>query len=119
MDGVQPMPLPALHSAFHPVVPPGEQWYPRADFIEEIPDEAIEEHVEFAAQMPSWKSTMHLYPIDGAPLLGPDETPWGYRSQPGPVIDGVDPTRPTPRRSASGRSPTTRRCIRSRPAARM
>ena len=93
MDGVQPMPLPALQSAFDPVFPAGEQWYWRADFVEEISDEAIEKHVEFAAQLPSWKSTMHLYPIDGAAhRVGPTETPWGYRNANwGQVIVGVDP----------------------------
>jgi FAD/FMN-containing dehydrogenase len=93
MDGVQPMPLPALQSAFDPIFPPGEQWYWRADFVEEIPDEAIEKHVEYAAQLPSWKSTMHLYPIDGAVhRVGADETPWGYRNANwGQVIVGVDP----------------------------
>jgi FAD/FMN-containing dehydrogenase len=92
LDGVQPMPLPALQSAFDPIFPPGDQWYWRADFVEEIPDEAIEQHVEFAAQLPSWKSTMHLYPIDGAvQRVGPTETPWGYRSANwGQVIVGVD-----------------------------
>jgi FAD/FMN-containing dehydrogenase len=93
LDGVQPMPLPALQSAFDPVFPPGEQWYWRAAFVEEIPDEAIEQHVAFAAEMPSWKSTMHLYPIDGAVhRVGPHDTPWGYRSANwGQVIVGVDP----------------------------
>jgi hypothetical protein len=93
MDGVQPMPLPAIQSAFDPIFPPGEQWYWRADFVEEIPDEAIEQHVKFAAEMPSWKSTMHLYPIDGAVhRVGPSDTPWGYRNANwGQVIVGVDP----------------------------
>jgi FAD/FMN-containing dehydrogenase len=93
MDGVQPMPLPALQSAFDPIFPPGEQWYWRADFVEEIPDEAIERHVEFAAQLPTWKSTMHLYPINGAVhRVGPTDTPWGYRNANwGQVIVGVDP----------------------------
>src|SRR4051794_10822923 len=66
MDGVQPMPLPALQSAFDELYPPGDQWYWRADFVETIPDEAIEKHAEFAAKMPTWKCTMHMYPIDGA-----------------------------------------------------
>lgn len=93
MDGVQPMPLPAIQSAFDPIFPPGEQWYWRADFVEEIPDEAIEQHVRFAAELPSWKSTMHLYPIDGAvQRVGPNDTPWGYRNANwGQVIVGVDP----------------------------
>ena len=93
MDGVQPMPLPAIQSAFDPIFPPGEQWYWRADFVEKIPDEAIEQHVRFAAELPSWKSTMHLYPIDGAvQRVGRNDTPWGYRNANwGQVIVGVDP----------------------------
>ncbi|HEX6679098.1 MAG TPA: FAD-binding oxidoreductase [Gaiellaceae bacterium] len=92
LDGVQPMPLPALQSAFDGVYPPGDQWYWRAEFVEEIPDEAIERHVEFAEKLPTWKSTMHLYPIDGAAhRVGPSETPWGFRhANWGMVIVGVD-----------------------------
>jgi FAD/FMN-containing dehydrogenase len=92
LDGVQPMPLPALQSAFDGVYPPGDQWYWRAEFVEEIPDQAIERHVEFAEKLPTWKSTMHLYPIDGAAhRVGPSETPWGFRhANWGMVIVGVD-----------------------------
>ena len=95
LDGVQPMPLPALQTAFDPVYPPGDQWYWRGDFVTEIPDEAIERHVEFAAAMPTWKSTMHLYPTSGAPQrVGPAETPWAYRDANwATVIAGVDPDR--------------------------
>jgi FAD/FMN-containing dehydrogenase len=93
LDGVAPMPFPVWNSAFDAVYPPGDQWYWRGEFVREIPDAAIEEHVRFAASMPTWKSTMHLYPIDGAAArIGNDETAWGYRdavwSQ---VIAGVDP----------------------------
>ena len=51
---------------FDGLYPPGDQWYWKADFVKELPDEAIARHVEFGAQLPTWKSTMHLYPIDGA-----------------------------------------------------
>ncbi len=93
LDGVQRMPLPALQSAFDGVYPPGDQWYWRADFIEKIPDEAVALHAEHGAAMPTWKSTMHLYPIDGAASrVGPDETPWAYRDAKwAQVIVGVDP----------------------------
>ena len=93
LDGVMEMPLPVLNSAFDPIFPAGEQWYWRADFVKEIPDAAIERHVEFAEKMPTWKSTMHLYPIDGAPhRVGPTETPWGARDANwGSVFVGVDP----------------------------
>ena len=93
LDGVGPMPLPALQSAFDGVYPKGDQWYWRADFVKEMPDEAVAIHAEHGAAMPTWKSTMHLYPIDGAASrVGPDETPWAYRDANwAQVIVGVDP----------------------------
>jgi len=92
MDGVQPMPLPALQSAFDGLYGPGDQWYWRADFVETIPDEAVEKHAEFGAKLPTWKSTMHIYPIDGAAhRVGPAETAWGYRhANWASVMAGVD-----------------------------
>jgi hypothetical protein len=93
LDGIQPMPFPILQSAFDGLYPHGDQWYWRADFVEEIPDEAVAKHVEFGEQMPTWKSTMHLYPIDGAAhRVGPTDTPWAYRNANwGMVMAGVDP----------------------------
>jgi len=81
LDAVHEMPFPVLQSVFDELYyPPGDQWYWRADFVEEIPDEAVERHVEFARMLPTWKSTMHLYPMDGAvQQVAPDETPWAYR----------------------------------------
>jgi FAD/FMN-containing dehydrogenase len=93
LDGVAPVPFDAFNGAFDAVYPAGDQWYWRADFVETIPDEAIEKHVEFAETMPTWKSTMHMYPIDGAAhRVGPTDTPWGYRhANFGSVMVGVDP----------------------------
>jgi len=92
LHGVQEMPLPALQGAFDPVYPAGDQWYWRADFVNEIPDAAVEAHAEFGAAMPTWQSTMHLYPIDGAAHdVGPSDTAWAYRdAQWGSVFAGVD-----------------------------
>jgi FAD/FMN-containing dehydrogenase len=93
LDAVQEMPFPVLQSVFDELYyPPGDQWYWRADLVEEIPDEAVARHVEFAEKMPTWKSTMHLYPIDGAVhRVAPDETPWAYRNANwGMVMVGVD-----------------------------
>ena len=45
LHGVQPMPYPALQSMFDALYPPGLQWYWRADFVNELTDEAIAEHV--------------------------------------------------------------------------
>jgi FAD/FMN-containing dehydrogenase len=88
----QAMPHPMIQGAFDELYPPGDQWYWRADFVKDIPDEAVAEHARFGAQMPTWKSTMHLYPIDGAAHdVGPSDTPWAYRDANwGSVFAGVD-----------------------------
>jgi hypothetical protein len=93
MHGVQPMPFPALQTAFDGLYPKGEQWYWRADFVSEIPDEAVAAHARFGPQMPTMKSTMHLYPIDGAAHdAGNSDTAWAYRDANwGSVFAGVDP----------------------------
>jgi len=93
LHGPAPMPHPAIQGAFDAVYPAGDQWYWRADFVREIPDEAVEIHARFGAEMPTWKSTMHLYPIDGAAHdVGPSDTAWGYRDATyGAVFAGVDP----------------------------
>jgi FAD/FMN-containing dehydrogenase len=92
IHGVQAMPLPALNSAFDGLYGPGDQWYWRADFLNEIPDEAVERNIEWGNEMPTWKSGTHMYPIDGAAHdVGADETPWAYRDAFwGQVIVGVD-----------------------------
>ncbi|MFG2792481.1 FAD-binding oxidoreductase [Streptomyces sp. NPDC048419] len=89
---VAPMPHPDLQSMFDGLYPPGHQWYWRADFVDEIPDEAVELHAKFGAEVPTVQSTMHLYPIDGAAHdVGPEETPWGYRgARWSTVYAGVD-----------------------------
>ncbi len=92
LHGVHAMPYPALQSAFDALYPPGHQWYWKADFINELSDEAIEQHMKYA-EVPTSQSTMHLYPINGAAhRVGPNETPWSYREATwGMVIAGVDP----------------------------
>ena len=93
LDGVAEMPLPALQSAFDALYPPGDQWYWRADFVESLPPAAIQAHLAHARELPTWKSTMHLYPIDGAAArVAPDATAWRYRNARwAQVIVGVDP----------------------------
>ena len=93
LDGVGPMPIPIWNTAFDGVYPKGDQWYWRGDFVEELSDSAIDVHLRFHESMPTWKSTMHLYSIDGAASrVGNDETAWAYRhAKWGQVIAGVDP----------------------------
>jgi len=91
--GVQPMPYPVIQTAFDGLYPPGHQWYWRADFMSEIPDEAIASHVEHGSALPTMQSSMHIYPIDGAvQRVGPDATAFGHReARFAQVIVGVDP----------------------------
>ena len=93
LHGVGEMPHAALQSAFDALYPKGEQWYWRADFVADIPDAAVRLHAEHGARMPSIKSTMHLYPIDGAAHdVGAADTAWSYRdARWATVYAGVDP----------------------------
>ncbi len=93
VDLVGPVPHPAVQSMFDGLYPPGQQWYWRADFVNEISDAAIDKHLEFAQKLPTPLSSMHLYPIDGAAHeLDKDATAWSYRDANwAQVIVGVDP----------------------------
>jgi FAD/FMN-containing dehydrogenase len=93
LDWVGPITHPALNSMFDGLYPPGDQWYWKADFVEEIPDEAVDIHVQYAEALPTWKSTMHLYPINGVASRVPkDAMAWNYRDANwGMVIVGVSP----------------------------
>jgi FAD/FMN-containing dehydrogenase len=92
LHGVQAMPHPDLQGAFDGIYPPGDQWYWRADFVKSIPDAAVAEHAQYGSNLPTWKSSMHMYPIDGAAQdVAPDETAWRYRDANwGSVFVGVD-----------------------------
>ena len=89
---VTPMPYPALQSMFDALYPPGLQWYWRGDFFDQITDEAIDAHMKFA-NVPTMHSTMHLYPVDGAPQrVGRNDTAWSFREATwSGVIGGIDP----------------------------
>jgi FAD/FMN-containing dehydrogenase len=93
LDWVGPITHPALNSMFDGLYPPGDQWYWKADFVEEIPDAAVAIHVQYAEALPTGKSTMHLYPINGVASRVPkDATAWNYRDANwGMVIVGVSP----------------------------
>ncbi len=93
MDFAGPIPLPALQSMFDGLYPPGLQWYWNADFFTELSNEVIDNHIQYAKQLPSVHSTMHLYPINGAAhRVGKNDTAWSYREANfAQVIVGVDP----------------------------
>jgi hypothetical protein len=93
MHGVGSMPHADLQGAFDALYPPGDQWYWRADFVKEVPDEAVKLHAQFGEAMPTMKSTMHLYPVDGAAHdPSSTDTAWSYRdARWASVFAGVDP----------------------------
>jgi FAD/FMN-containing dehydrogenase len=92
LHGAAPVPFADLQAVFDGVYPAGHQWYWRADFVNEIPDAAVEAHVEGGNAMPTWQSTMHLYPIDGAVHdVASEDTAWSYRDAGwASVFAGVD-----------------------------
>ncbi|MFL6351283.1 MAG: FAD-binding oxidoreductase [Bryobacteraceae bacterium] len=88
-----PMPFPMLQGLFDGIYPAGLQWYWKADFFRELTDAAIEKHLEYASTMPTWQSTMHLYPVNGkVNRVGQGDTAFSYRDVVwSEVIVGVDP----------------------------
>jgi FAD/FMN-containing dehydrogenase len=92
-DHVAPVPFPVAQSAFDGLLPPGLQWYWRADYFTELSDAAISRHVEHGSKIPTMLSTMHLYPVDGAAQrVGPNDTAYSFReARFAQVIVGVDP----------------------------
>jgi FAD/FMN-containing dehydrogenase len=93
LDFAGPIPFPALQSMFDGLYPPGLQWYWKADFVNELSNEAIDLHIQHAMKLPSMHSTMHLYPVNGvAAKVSRDNTAWNYRDATwAEVIVGVDP----------------------------
>ena len=78
-EHVGEVPYPALQSAFDELYRPGLQWYWKGDFVGELTDEAVAEHVRFGS-VPTTHATMHLYPINGAVhRRAPDATAWNRR----------------------------------------
>ncbi|GAC1368484.1 MAG: FAD-binding oxidoreductase [Hymenobacter sp.] len=92
LDLMGPLPVPAMQGMFDGLTPPNFQYYWKADFVNELSDEAIDIHMHFAEQLPTPLSTMHLYPINGAAArVAPDATAWANRhSTWSMVILGVD-----------------------------
>ena len=87
------LPFPTLQSAFDDIVPKGLQNYWKADFIDELSDDAIAAHIEHGGKTPNVNSSMHLHPINGAAQrVGADETAFGHRDKSfAPVIVGLWP----------------------------
>ncbi len=93
MNGMQQMPFPALQGAFDALFPAGMQWYWKGDFVKELSDAAIDEHLRQAERSPTELSLMHLYPVDGAAQAPTaDASAWHHRDATwSMVIAAIDP----------------------------
>lgn len=93
LDFAGSLPQPALQGMFDALYPTGLQWYWRADFVKELSDKAIAEHIKFGNALPTILSTMHMYPVNGAASrVSKKDTAWSYRDATwAMVIVGVDP----------------------------
>jgi FAD/FMN-containing dehydrogenase len=92
-EHVGPVPFPTLQSLFDPLYPPGLQMYWKADFVNDLTDQAIARHVQHGSRLPTMLSAMHLYPINGAAhRVGKNDTAFSFRDANwAEVIVGVDP----------------------------
>ncbi|MEX0892179.1 MAG: FAD-binding oxidoreductase [Gemmatimonadota bacterium] len=80
-EHVDSMPYPVLQSAFDGLIPAGLHHYWKSDFVDKLTDESLRVHIEHGARVPSVNSTMHIYPLDGAPQeVDDDATAFGYRN---------------------------------------
>jgi hypothetical protein len=75
-----PMPYPMLQSMFDGLLSPGLHHYWKADFVGDLTDDIIAEHVKHGPGIPTIHSVMHIYPLDGAVQdANPDSTAFTYR----------------------------------------
>ncbi len=80
LDFVSEMPIPTLNSLFDWLYPSGLQWYWKGHYVNELTDDSIDENIKFGSSLPTPRSTMHLYPIDGkAHEVGQQDTAWAHR----------------------------------------
>ena len=74
------MPFTAIQRLFDPFFPKGLQWYWKGDYVQSLPDEAIDAHIAQILKAPTDMALMHLYPIDGAVRrVAGDATAWNTR----------------------------------------
>ncbi len=87
------IPYPVLNSLFDDLLPKGLHHYWKADFVDELTDEAIAVHTRFGPEVPNPQSLMHLYPLDGAVHdIASDATAFSHRDVKFVhIIAGVDP----------------------------
>jgi hypothetical protein len=74
------MPFTAIQSAFDPFFPKGLLQYWKSTYVKELSDELLDTLCKLAAERPSSKTTMDIWPISGAAArVGAAETAFGQR----------------------------------------
>ena len=93
LDLAGPIPYPALNSLFDALLPKGLHHYWKADFVDELTDEAIAVHTRYGPDVPNAQSLMHIYPLDGAVHdVANDATAFSHRDVKFVhIIGGIDP----------------------------
>jgi FAD/FMN-containing dehydrogenase len=80
LDMSGPMPFTAIQSAFDPFFPTGMHYYWKSTYVEQIPDELIDALCRLAAERPSSRSTIDIWPNRGAvQRVGSSEMAFGRR----------------------------------------
>ena len=75
-----PAPYPAVQSMFDGLLPHGLYHYWKADFVDNLTEQAIAGHVRYGARIPTVHSAVHIYPLDGAVHdVAADQTAFAYR----------------------------------------
>lgn len=80
LDFVSEISIPKLNTLFDWLYPPGLQWYWKGHYVNKMTDDCIDENIKYGSILPTPRSTMHLYPIDGkAHDVGQQDTAWAHR----------------------------------------
>jgi hypothetical protein len=80
LDLSGPMPFTAVQSAFDPFFPKGLLCYWKSTYVEELGDPLIDALAELAESRPSPRTTMDVWPLQGAPSrVGAADTAFGRR----------------------------------------
>jgi hypothetical protein len=80
LDKLGPIEYVRLQRMFDSLYTPGNQWYWKSDFVRELSDEAIDQHIAWSAKLPSPQSSMQLLPVNGAVhKLKTDATAFSFR----------------------------------------
>jgi FAD/FMN-containing dehydrogenase len=93
LSEVGQVPFPKVQNEFDALAPAGIQGYWRAQFVSDLPDEAIATHLKFAGDVPTPLSAMRLFPVDGAAgRVAPEATAFSFREAKwSMIIDGLNP----------------------------